>query len=85
MTLHSGLTGEWAPRAALGPTLIPLLSPFRSDLAAGYDAEGQSLARPMRYVRTPEYFANFKERAGDWAVYLGACIMGKVRGRAMAR
>ncbi|GAA5998588.1 uncharacterized protein JCM10292_002805 [Rhodotorula paludigena] len=71
-------SGRIASNRALGPTLIPLLSPFRSDLAAGYDAEGQSLARPMRYVRTPEYFANFKERAGDWAVYLGACIMGKL-------
>lgn len=65
--------------AALGPALVALLSPFRSDLAAGYDAEGQPLTRPMRYLRAPEYFANFKDRAGEWMVYLGACVMGKVR------
>ncbi|KPV74181.1 uncharacterized protein RHOBADRAFT_54034 [Rhodotorula graminis WP1] len=71
-------SGRIASNRALGPALIPLLSPFRSDLAAGYDAEGQPLTRPMRYLRAPEYFANFKERAGEWMVYLGACVMGKL-------
>ncbi|GAA6054736.1 hypothetical protein JCM3770_000056 [Rhodotorula araucariae] len=71
-------SGRIASNRALGPALIPLLSPFRSDLAAGYDAEGMPLTRPMRYIRSPDYFANFKDRAGDWMVYLGACIMGKL-------
>ncbi|BGP49732.1 hypothetical protein JCM10450v2_005637 [Rhodotorula kratochvilovae] len=70
-------SGRIASNRALGPALIPLLSPFRADLAAGYDAEGLPLTRPMRYIRAPDYFANFKDRAGEWMVYLGACVMGK--------
>jgi len=66
---------------ALGSTLLPLLSPY----SATPQQPDQSMIDqaitprgPMRYARTPEYFANFKEHAGDWGVYLGACIMGKV-------
>jgi hypothetical protein len=65
--------------AALGPALIPLLSPFRSDPSAGvYDPEGTAPSRTTRFAKTPNYFSSFKDRSGDWAVYLGACIMGKV-------
>lgn len=32
----------------------------------------------MKFARTPDYFSNFKRHGGDWAVYLGQCIMGKV-------
>ncbi|BGO95518.1 hypothetical protein NBRC10512_007776 [Rhodotorula toruloides] len=72
-------SGRVANNRSLGATLVPLLSPFRSDAsAAPYDPEGPPFNRATRYARTPDYFANFKDRAGDWACYLGGCIMGKL-------
>ncbi|GAA6063804.1 hypothetical protein JCM10212_005967 [Sporobolomyces blumeae] len=72
-------SGRVASNRALGATLIPLLSPF-SIPAVEDPLEPQSAgAQPtMRYARTPEYFSNFKEHAGDWGVYLGECILGKL-------
>ncbi|GAA5894212.1 hypothetical protein JCM6882_007603 [Rhodosporidiobolus microsporus] len=68
---------------ALGATLAPLLSPFRpspdsSTLAAIAAEGGAPPQRGVRYAPTPEYFANFKERGGEWGCYLGAGIMGKL-------
>ncbi|TKA56037.1 hypothetical protein B0A53_01740 [Rhodotorula sp. CCFEE 5036] len=72
-------SGRIANNRALGPALIPLLSPFRSDPSAGvYDPEGTAPSRTTRFAKTPNYFSSFKDRSGDWAVYLGACIMGKL-------
>ena len=47
------------------------------------DAESGSEFQPryMRHARTPDYFSEFKERGGEWATYLGACIMSKVSAR----
>jgi hypothetical protein len=47
----------------------------RSGRATG---AGSGLVRGLRAAKTPNYFSSFKDRSGDWAVYLGACIMGKV-------
>jgi hypothetical protein len=61
--------------------LIPLLSPYvQSPVAIDLYAEGGPLMNksPMKFAKCPEYFSNFKRHGGDWAVYLGACIMGKV-------
>ncbi|GAA5874690.1 hypothetical protein JCM3774_004782 [Rhodotorula dairenensis] len=72
-------SGRIANNRALGPALIPLLSPFRSDPSAGvYDPDGTAPSRTTRFAKTPNYFSSFKDRGGDWAVYLGACIMGKL-------
>ncbi|GAA6023890.1 hypothetical protein JCM8202_001276 [Rhodotorula sphaerocarpa] len=74
-------SGRLANNRALGSALIPLLSPFRSDPSAGvYDPDGAATpsTRTTRFARAPHYFSSFKERTGDWAVYLGACIMGKL-------
>ncbi|GAA5990189.1 hypothetical protein JCM10908_005866 [Rhodotorula pacifica] len=72
-------SGRIANNRALGPALIPLLSPFRSDPSAGvYDPDGTAPSRTTRFARAPNYFSSFKERTGDWAAYLGGCIMGKL-------
>ncbi|GAA5882946.1 hypothetical protein JCM16303_006666 [Sporobolomyces ruberrimus] len=81
-------SGKVASNKALGNTLIPLLSPyvqspspldpaFAPPTELGGDA--QLNKQPMRFAKTPDYFANFKGgHSGDWAVYLGGCIMGKL-------
>ncbi|GAA5852346.1 hypothetical protein JCM8547_006749 [Rhodosporidiobolus lusitaniae] len=76
-------SGRVASIKALGSTLTALLLPFRPDtdsqtLAAIAAEGGVPPVRGVRHARTPDYFANFKERAGEWACYLGGCIMGKL-------
>ncbi|GAA5849636.1 hypothetical protein JCM5353_006032 [Sporobolomyces roseus] len=74
-------SGRVASNRALGSTLLPLLSPYSATPQPPDQAmidQAITPRGPMRYARTPEYFANFKEHAGDWGVYLGACIMGKL-------
>ncbi|GAA5907385.1 uncharacterized protein JCM6883_001187 [Sporobolomyces salmoneus] len=74
-------SGKVACNKALGTTLVPLLSPYvQSPISIDLYAEGgptyNKLA--MKFARTPDYFSNFKKNGGDWAVYLGECIMGKL-------
>ncbi|GAA5833035.1 hypothetical protein JCM11251_006486 [Rhodosporidiobolus azoricus] len=68
---------------ALGLLLPTLLSPFRpspdsSTLAAIAAEGGIPPQQGVRWAKTPDYFANFKERGGEWGCYLGAGIMGKL-------
>lgn len=60
--------------AALGPTLIPLLTPFTIDPESGSETQ----PKVLRYARTPEYFSEYKERGGELGCFLGGCIMAKL-------
>ncbi|GAA5933637.1 uncharacterized protein JCM15063_001368 [Sporobolomyces koalae] len=77
-------SGRVASNRALGSTLIPLLTPFVQNVTndPALDEQdpsaGASGRQPIKFARTPDYFSNFKPHTGDWAVYLGACIMGKL-------
>lgn len=62
-------------RAALGPSLVPLLSPFGIDPESGSEAQ----PRLIRFAKIPDYFSEFKQRSGELGVYLGGCIVAKVR------
>ncbi|GAA6017324.1 hypothetical protein JCM11491_000631 [Sporobolomyces phaffii] len=75
-------SGRVASNRSLGSTLVPLLSPYVQSPAPTdvVTAEGGPVMdkQPMRFAKTPDYFSNFKPHSGDWAVYLGGCIMGKL-------
>ncbi|BGP17837.1 hypothetical protein JCM10213_008363 [Rhodosporidiobolus nylandii] len=77
-------SGRIASNKALPAALAPLLTPFRPDpssaeLAAIAAEGGVPPQKGIRVARgSPDYFANFMERAGELAVYLGGCVMGKL-------
>ncbi|GAA5954590.1 hypothetical protein JCM3765_003824 [Sporobolomyces pararoseus] len=75
-------SGRVASNKALGNTLIPLLSPYVQSpipLTDTYSESGPSYNKQsMKFAKCPEYFSNFKKHSGDWSVYLGGCIMGKL-------
>ncbi|KAM0755188.1 hypothetical protein T439DRAFT_322245 [Meredithblackwellia eburnea MCA 4105] len=67
-------SGKIAGIKALGPALIPLLSPFVIDPESGSETQ----PRAIRHAKVPDYFSEFKHKGGEWGCYLGGCILAKI-------
>lgn len=67
-------SGKVAGIKALGPALIPLLSPFGIDPESGSETQ----PRVIKFAKVPDYFSEFKLRGGELGCYLGGCILAKI-------
>ncbi|KAK4048855.1 hypothetical protein OIO90_005663 [Microbotryomycetes sp. JL221] len=67
-------TGKVANNRALGSTLVTLLSPYSID----NDSTHESSTKTTRYIKTPDYFSEFKTREGELTCFLGSSILSKI-------
>ena len=59
---------------ALGPALIPLLTPYCTDP----ESLAETQTKLLRHAKFPEYISEYKTRGGEMGVFLGGCILAKV-------
>ncbi|KAG9018476.1 hypothetical protein FRB93_000179 [Tulasnella sp. JGI-2019a] len=75
------VTGKMTRVRTFGPALISYLQPYLTQSpATGANGLPVTTDQPQssKYVRVPEYFANYRDRGDEFAAYLGANIVAKL-------